>query len=122
MRWAARTQRGMGGQVHQVAARDIRADLQDDTRLCALRQRHYSAALCDEVIVVCTELQIRRELSTPYFHFQIPIEGVWQTMARDAACMLAFAKRTKAFFLHACLHALDLRNVVMIDSAESVTR
>ena len=41
--------------------------------------------------------------------------------ARCGVRMLAFAKRTKAFFLHACPHALDLCNVVMIDSAEGVT-
>ena len=30
-------------------------------------------------------------------------------MQHDAACMLKYSQRSKFYFIHACLHALDLR-------------
>ena len=77
---------------------------------------------CKEVDEVLAEYKIKRELSAPYLHFQLPIERVWQTMIRDAACMIAFARRGKAYMTHACLHALEVRNATMIDEEHAVTR
>jgi hypothetical protein len=90
--------------------------------LTCVRFDNDTVLLGNEVTRVCTELGIWREFTAPYLHFQLAVERVWQTMARDAACMLALAQRSKACFVHACLHALDLRNVTMIDEGQTLTR
>ena len=91
-------------------------------KLECVRLNNDTILLADEVSAVLVELGIRRELTTPYLHFQNAMERYWQTMQRDAACMLAYAQRTKALFLFACLHGLDLRNVLMVDEGETMTR
>ena len=81
-----------------------------------------SMFVCKEVDAVLAELRINKELSAPYLHFQLPIERTWQTMVRDAACMVAYARRGKAYMVHACLHALETRGATMIDDGQTVTR
>eukprot|EP00966_Prymnesium_polylepis_P126345 2922103-Prymnesium_polylepis.1 len=43
-------------------------------------------------------------------------------MATDGAVMLYTARRPKTLFIHACLHALMVRGVVMIDGGQTVPR
>ena len=67
---------------------------------------------CDEFRATAAYYHIRLEFSAPYFHFQLRIERHWQTMKRDAACMLATACRPKTWYIYACLHAAMLRCVM----------
>ena len=48
-----------------------------------------------------------------YMHWQLRIERDWKWMQHDGACMVRFAQRTKGYFIHACLHALDIRTRVL---------
>ena len=70
---------------------------------------------CEPVFAVMVELKIRRRQSAEYAHYRILIERYWQTAAWDAATSLAFSRRGKGFFLHAMVHSLKTRNLIMID-------
>ena len=67
---------------------------------------------CAEFKDTAAELKIALEWSAPYLHFQLRIERHWQTMKRDGACMVATARLSKHFFIHACLHAAMIRTVI----------
>ena len=70
---------------------------------------------CEQVMAVMSELKIRRRQSAEYAHYRILIERYWQTGAYDAATALAFARRSKGYFLHGMVHALLTRNIIMVD-------
>ena len=67
---------------------------------------------CAEFKDTAAELKVALEWSAPYLHFQLRIERHWQTMKRDGACMVATARLSKHFFIHACLHAAMIRTVI----------
>ena len=80
---------------------------------------------CDEVISVMAELEIGREFSIPYMHFQLRIERHWQTMKNDGKTILAFVRdigRTKHLYIHACLHSVMVRRECFVAPGEKTSQ
>ena len=69
---------------------------------------------------MAAQLKVRIELTAPYLHFQLRIERHWQTMKRDAACMLATARRPKNLYIFACLHAAMIRCVTRLSAEKEL--
>ena len=93
--------------VYKVALRCVRFD----------NARYFD---CSEVVDVCTEFKVRITFTVPYLHHQLLMERYWGPMARNAACLLAFAQRPKNLYVHACLHALKLLNIVLFNKGQSI--
>ena len=92
------------------------------TKIECVRFDNASIFHCTEVLAVCVELQIRRTFTIPYMHHQLYIERYWSPMQRNAACMLALSQRPKSYYLHACLHAFKLLDVVLCNKGQTVCR
>ena len=96
--------------LHRTYATMYRAELK------AVRFDNASVFNCEQVNAKLASLKMRRENSSRYLHFQLLSERFWQPMQHDAACMLATSQRPKSLYIHACMHALDVRTRLMRDS------
>ena len=90
------------------------------TELICVRIDNGSIFDCEEFKTMAAQLKVRIELTAPYLHFQLRIERHWQTMKRDAACMLAAARRPKNLYIFACLHAAMIRCVTRLSAEKEL--
>ena len=73
-----------------------------------------SVFCCQLVTDVLVKWKVTRHQTVEYMHWQLKMERVWRWMQHDAACMVRFARKGKGFFVHACLHAIDIRSRVIV--------
>jgi hypothetical protein len=79
-------------------------------RVKAVQFDNATIFVCAEVTAVLVKWNVTRHQTVEYMHWQLRIERDWRWMQHDAATMCAFAMRGKGYYIHACLHSLDLRS------------